>query len=111
MANKFKSYMTTLSDTAETTLITASNTSVFIIGSIIVSNTHASTTSTISLVVTDTSAAASFNILTTESFAAGVSEEILSRPIIIENLDVLKAQAGDANIFDILVSYIDRDRS
>lgn len=103
--------MTTLTDTAETTLITASNTSVFIIGSIIVSNTHASTTSTISLVVTDTSAAASFNILTTESFAAGISEEILSRPIIVENLDVLKAQAANANVFDILVSYIDRDRS
>ena len=111
MANKFKSYMTTLADTAETTLITASNTSVFIIGSIIVSNTHASTTSTISLVVTDTSAAASFNILTTESFAAGISQEILSRPIIVENLDVLKAQAANANVFDILISYIDRDRS
>ena len=111
MSNKFKSYMTTLTDTAETTLITASNTSVFIIGSIIVSNTHASTTSTISLVVTDTSAAASFNILTTESFAAGISEEILSRPIIVENLDVLKAQAANANVFDILISYIDRDRS
>jgi len=111
MSNKFKSYMTTLTDTAETTLITASNTSVFIIGSIIVSNTHASTTSTISMVVTDTSAAASFNILTTESFAAGISEEILSRPIIVENLDVLKAQAANANVFDIIISYIDRDRS
>ena len=103
--------MTTLTDTVETTLITASNTSVFIIGSIIVSNTHASTTSTISLVVTDTSAAASFNILTTESFAAGISEEILSRPIIVKNLDVLKAQAANANVFDIIISYIDRDRS
>jgi len=111
MANKFKSYLTTLADTNETTLITATNTSVFIVGSIIVSNTHASTTSTISIVVTDTSAAASFNILTTESFAAGISEEILSRPIIVENLDVLKAQAANANVFDIIISYIDRDRT
>jgi len=111
MANKFKSYMTALTTTNETTLITASGTSVFIIGSIVIANTHASTTSTISLVVTDTSAAADFNILTLKSFSAGISEEILSRPIIVENLDVLKAQATDANIFDIIISYIDRDRN
>ena len=103
--------MTTLADTAETTLITATNTSVFIVGSIIISNVHATTTSTISLVVTDTSAAASFNILTLESIAAGISQEILSRPLIVENLDVLKAQAADANIFDIIISYLDRDRT
>lgn len=111
MANKFKSYLTTLATTNETSLITATNTSVFIVGSIIISNTSASTASTINLVITDTSAAASFNILNNESFAAGFSEEILSRPIIIENLDVLKAQAADANVFDIIVSYIDRDRT
>ena len=111
MSNKFKSYLTTLATTDETTLLTATNTSVLIIGSIIISNTSASTASTISLVITDTSAAASFNILNSESFAAKFSEEILSRPIIVENLDVLKAQAADANVFDIIISYIDRDRS
>ena len=111
MANRFKSYLTTLATTNETTLITATDTSVFIVGSIIISNTHASTTSTISLVVTDTSAATSFNILTTDSFAPTISQEVLSRPLIIENLDVLKAQATDSNVFDIIVSYIDRDRT
>jgi hypothetical protein len=111
MANNFKTYLTALGTTDETTLITAANTSVFIVGSIIISNSHASTTSTISLVVTDTSAAASFNILTTESFAPTISREILSRPMIVENLDVLKAQATDASVFDIIISYIDRDRT
>lgn len=110
MANKFKSYLTTLSTTDETTLITATNTSVFIIGSIIITNTGA-TTSTINLVVTDTSAATSYNILIDESFTTKLGREILSRPMIIENLDVLKAQAANGNIFDIIVSYIDRDRT
>ena len=110
MSNNFKSYMTTLSTTNETTLLTATGTSVFIIGSIVICNTGG-TTSTINLVVTDTSAAASFNILLNESFATAVSTEVLSRPIIVENLDVLKAQAADANFFDIIVSYIDRDRT
>ena len=111
MANKFKTYMTTLADTLETSLITASDTSVFIIGSIIVSNTHAATTSTMSLVVTDTSGGTDFNIITVYSFDPQSSLEILSRPIVVENLDVLKAQAGDANVFDVIISYIDRDRT
>ena len=110
MANKFKSYMTSLTTTDETTLVTATGTSIFIVNSIIITNTHASTSSTISLVVTDTSAAASFNILINEPIVAELSKEILSRPLILENLDVLKVQAADANIFDIIVSYLDRDR-
>lgn len=110
MANDFKLYATALADTNETTLITASGSSVFIVSSIIISNTHAATTATINLVVTDTSEAADFNILTDESFVAGISREILSRPLVLENLDILKVQAGTANIFDILVSYLDRSR-
>jgi hypothetical protein len=110
MANKFKSYMTTLTGTSETTLITASDTSVFIIGSIVICNTGG-TASTISMVITDTSAGTDVNVLLDESFATKESQEILSRPIIIENLDVLKAQAADANFFDIIISYIDRDRT
>jgi len=110
MPNKFKLYCTTLTDTNETTLITATSTSVFIVGSIVISNVHATTTSTIDLVVTDTSVTTDFNILKTEEYLPTVSREVLARPMILENLDVLKVQAADANIFDIMVSYIDRSR-
>ena len=110
MANDFKNTPIKLTTTGETTLITATNSSVFIVSSIIIANTHASTTATIDLVFTDTSTATDFNILTTESFTAGLSREILSRPIILENLDILKATASTANIFDILVSYLDHNR-
>jgi hypothetical protein len=104
--------MTSLTTTDLTTLITATETSVFIIGSIIITNVHASTTSTIDLIMTDTSAAASFNILKDESIAPGTTgQEILSRPIILENLDVLKVQAADASVFHVIVSYLDRDRT
>ena len=108
--NDFKMYATALADTNLTELITATDTSIFIVSSIIIANTHASTTATIDLIVTDTSEAASFNILTTESFTAGLSREILSRPLILENLDILKAQAGTGAIFDLLISYLDRSR-
>jgi hypothetical protein len=114
MANKFKSYMTLLGTTDLTTLLTATNTSVFIIGSIRVTNIHASTTSTIVLSITDTSAATTHAFVQDLSIAPADAEsykEILTRPIILENLDVLKAQAADASVFDVIVSYIDRDRT
>ena len=111
MANKLKTYMTTLADTSETTLITATETSILIVGSIIISNKHGSTTTTIDMLVTDTSAASDFKILTNEEFAFGKSREVLVRPMIIENLDVLKAQAATGAVFDIIISYLDRDRT
>ena len=62
------------------------------------------------LVIRDTSQAADFKILKTESFLRTVSKEVLSRPLILEANDILKIQAADANIFDFMVSYLDRDR-
>lgn len=110
MPNNFKLYCTTLTDTSETTLITATGTSVFLVGSIIISNVAAATDSTVDLVVTDTSAAADFNILKTESIKRTVSREVLSKTLVLENLDVLKVQAADANVYDVMISYLDRNR-
>jgi len=110
MANKFKIYCTSLTNTAETTLITAGTSSIFIVSSIIISNTNPTINSSVDLVITDTSESADFNILKTESFLRTVSKEVLSRPLIMEDTDILKIQAADANIFDVMVSYLDRDR-
>ena len=110
MANDFKIHAEALADTNLNTLITATGSSVFIVSSIIISNTHASTTADIDLIVEDNSTATDFNILTNESFAPELSREILSRPLVLENLDSLKAQASSANVFDVLVSYLDRSR-
>ena len=110
MANNFKLYCTSLANTAETTLITAPSDSIFIVSSIIISNTHASTDTTIDLTVTDTSQAADFLILQDETILRTMSKEVLSRPFIMENLDILKIQAATGNVFDVMVSYLDRDR-
>ena len=110
MANDFKLYCDSLTTTSETTLITATGSSVYIISSIIIANTHASTASTADLTINDLSEAADFNILTSESFSAGLSREILSRPLVLENGDGLKITAGTANILDVMVSYLDRNR-
>jgi hypothetical protein len=110
MANDFKIYAEALADTNLNDLVQPTGSSVYIISSIIVSNTHASTAADIDLIFYDDDQASSFNILTDETFAAGLSREILARPMVLENQDILRAQASSANIFDILVSFLDRSR-
>ena len=110
MANYFRLYGDTISSTSETDLITVTGSSNFIVGSIIITNTAAGTDGTVDLSLYDSSQAASFNILKNESMLRESSREILSRPFIMETNDILRIQVSDANIYDVLVSYLDRDR-
>jgi len=110
MANDFKLHCASLADTSETTLITAAGSSVFIVSSIIIANTTSDTDSTVTLTITDTSASTDFNILTTEPIRRTISREVLSRPLILENLDILKITAAAGNIYSVMVSYLDKNR-
>jgi len=111
MANKLKSIGIDFTTTSNTTVLTATASSVLIIGSIVVSNNHASTASTLSITMDDTSAGTVVNILTLEPLTAGQSFEVLTRPIIADNLDILKAQAANADVITMLVSYLQKDRT
>ena len=110
MANDFKLHCANLDSTAEITLITATGSSIFIVSSIIISNVDPNVDSTIDLTITDTSQSADFLILQDELILRTMSKEVLSRPFVMENLDILKIQAANANIFHIMISYLDRDR-
>ncbi len=110
MANNFKIHCASLTTTGEITLITATGSSIFIVSSIIISNIDTSIDSTVNLTITDTSQAADFLILRNETFLRTISKEVLSRPLIMENLDILKIQVTNANVFHVLVSYLDRYR-
>jgi hypothetical protein len=111
MANFFKSYADILADTNNTTLLTCASNSVYIVNSIIVSNKHATTDSTIDITITDTSETTTVNILQDYAMQAGLSEELLERPLILQHDDILKAQAADASVFDLYISYLDRSRN
>ena len=111
MANKFKSIGLDLTTTGNTTALTATSSSVYIVGSIVVANNHASTATTLSVTVDDPSASTTVNLLTLTALTAGQEFEVLTRPIILDNLDVLKVQAANANVVTVLVSYLDRDRT
>jgi len=62
------------------------------------------------MTITDTSAAADFKLLNAEPMKRTISREVLFRPLILENLDILKVTAATSNIYDIMISYLDRDR-
>jgi uncharacterized protein YukJ len=111
LTNKFKMYATRLADTSLTTLLTATDSSIHIIGSIIIANTDNTNSAKITVKVNDSDQATDFNFLTEEEFTPGLSREMLHRPIILENLDSLKMQADTGNIFDILISYLDKSRN
>ena len=110
MANKFRLHCELLDDTSETTLVTASDTSICIINSLIVTNIHATNSGDITLTITDTSAGSDFDFVINETLASEVSQEVLSRPLILANLDILKATASAGNVFNIFVSYLERTR-
>lgn len=110
MPNFFKSHGESLTTVNETTILTVPDTSIFVVRSIIISNTHASTSSSITITITDSSESLDANILTLFAMNAGDSQELLERPLVLENADILKAQAADANIFELYVSYLDRSR-
>jgi len=111
MTNYFRLATETLSTTNLTTLLTVPATSTYLVGSIIVANTHASTVPEITITITDDSETASVNIATLKSIAIEVPHEILTRPLVLENGDILKFQSDTVDIVDITVSYLDRDRS
>lgn len=110
MANHFRLHSASITSTSEESLITVTGSSNFILGSIILSNTAAATDGTVTLSVYNASNLASFNILTTESILRTASREVLSRPFVLETNDELRITCSVANVYDVLISYLDRDR-
>jgi len=111
MSNDFKVACFALADTSETTLLTASGSSIFIVSSIIICNVTSGTDSTITLTLTDTSQTTDFKILNAEPIKRTISREVLFRPLVLENLDILKCTAAAGNIYEVIISYLDRNRN
>jgi hypothetical protein len=109
MSNFFKSTGTSLSTTAQTTLLTAPAQSSFILSSVIISNTTVGA-QTVSIDFTDSSAGTTFNIATEFSVGAKTSIEFLEHSFVLEEGDSIKATASAGSCIDIVISYLDRHR-
>ena len=114
MANTFKSAMVDLTSTDLTTILTVPTANpgatppvpptTDVVKSIIICNDSWSTT-LVDLEVVRSSA--TFELFKAKSVATNTTTELLSQPLVLQESDVLKAQANAANQVQIIVSFME----
>nr|BAR19099.1 hypothetical protein [uncultured Mediterranean phage uvMED] len=106
MANQYKFKGVALATTNETPLLTSGSKEVLIVKSIRITN-NTGNTPTISMDVLDSSQSnTEFTILKSQSLSANNSVEILTVPLVLENLDILKATVSSSDSIHIGISYL-----
>ena len=108
MANIYKNSLIDLSTTDNTIVYTAPSDSRAIIKSILVSEDAGSGT-TVTLTLTN-AASAVFNLFKDKAIASKATTELLTHPLILEENEVLKAQAADANELHVIASILEINR-
>ena len=105
---KYKNELVDLTTTDNTTIYTTPASSRAIIKSIIVSE-DAGSGSTITFTITN-AASAVFNLFKDKAIASKATTELLTHPLILEENEVLKAQAADANELHVIASILEINR-
>ena len=108
MANVYKNELVDLTTTDNTTVYTTPSDSRAIIKSILVSEDAGSGT-TVTFTITN-AASAVFNLFKDKSIASKATTELLTHPLILQENEVLKAQAADANELHIIASILEINR-
>ena len=108
MANVYKNAKVDLTTTDNTTIYTAPSDSRAIIKSIIVSE-DAGSGCDITFTITN-AASAVFSLFKDKTIASKTTTELLTQPLILQENDVLKAQASDANELHIIASILEINR-
>ena len=108
MANIYKNAKVDLTTTDNTTIYTAPSDSRAIIKSILVSEDAGSGT-TITFTITN-AASAIFNLFKDKAIGSKATTELLTHPLILEENEVLKAQAADANEIHVIASILEINR-
>ena len=105
MANNFKNKKVDLTTTDLTTLYTVPTATTVVVKSILVSEDAGSgTTITITLV---NSSGTIFNLFKTKAIASNATTELLTQPLVMEESEVLKVQAADANELHVIASLLE----
>ena len=105
MAHNYKFIGKAFATTAQTSVLTAASGETLIIKSINISNNN-SNTPTITLEVTDPSASVTYKILNTHALTANTAEELITKPLILEETDILKATMSSTDAADLTISYL-----
>ena len=105
MANSFINKKVDLTTTDLTTLYTVPNFKTSVVKSLIVSE-DAGSGSTITITLVNSSSAI-FNLYKDKAIGSKATTELLSQPLIMEESEVLKVQAADANELHVIASILE----
>ena len=104
MSNSFVNAKVDLTTTDNTTLYTTPSANVAIVKSILVSN-DAGSACNITVTLTDASSNV-FSLFKTKSIASNATTELLTSPLVVEESEILKVQASDANELHVVASIL-----
>ena len=108
MANVYRNAKVDFTTTDNTTVYTVPSNSRAIIKSILVSEDSGNADS-ISVTLTDASSNV-FSLFKTKAVSANGTEELISQPIVLQESEILKAQATTAGRLHIVVSLLEINR-
>ena len=108
VANVYKNAKVDFTTTDNTTVYTSPSNSRAIIKSILVSEDSGNADS-ISVTVTDASSNV-FSLFKTKAVSANATEELISQPIVLQESEILKAQATTADRLHMVVSLLEINR-
>jgi hypothetical protein len=105
LANNFKNAKADLTSTGNTTIYTCPTATQSVIKSILISNNSGSS-DTIDVTLTDASASV-FSLFKAKSVASNTTVELLEQPLIIQESEIIKAQATTADRLHIIISFLE----
>jgi|TARA_R100001591_G_scaffold7648_1_gene14194 hypothetical protein len=105
MANSFKNKKVDLTTTDLTTLYTVPSATTTVVKSILVTE-DAGSGSTITITLVDSSSNI-FNLFKDKAIASKATTELLTQPLVMEESEILKVQAADANELHVIASILE----
>jgi len=105
MANSFKNKKVDLTTTDLTTLYTVPTATTTVVKSLLVTE-DAGSGSTITITLVNSSGSI-FNLFKDKTIASKASTELLTQPLVMEESEVLKVQAADANELHVIASILE----
>ena len=108
MANIYRNAKVDFTTTNNTTVYTSPSNSRAIVKSILVSDDSGSGDS-INVTLTDASAAV-FSLFKTKTIASNATTELITQPIVLQESEILKAQATTADRLHMVVSLLEINR-
>ena len=105
MANNYKNAKVDLTTTSATTLYTCPAATTSLVKSILVSEDTGSA-DTITVTITDADAAV-FSLYKVKAVAANTTVELLTAPLVVQENEILKVTAANANRLHVVASFLE----